>query len=161
MVTVLLHLSIAGVFATGCGWKPSAPPAPPAGACAESDGPGPDTVRRAIAEVPVVAPGSTWVESARGYTRNCRLHWVKLTASDAMAATPEQLLFFDRDTPLGSPTPNPKPYTTVLSSGQDTVTVQYQWQVGDEPSCCPTGIGTTRYQITNGKLKVLDPIPDQ
>jgi hypothetical protein len=36
----------------------------------------------------------------------------------------------------------------VLTHGGDEfVTVQYQWQVGDNPPCCPTGIGTVRFQI--------------
>ncbi len=40
--------------------------------------------------------------------------------------------------------------------------MQYQWQVDDELDCCPTGVGTTRYQIgSNGKLKAVDPIPNQ
>lgn len=154
---MLVTMSVA---IAGCALQPAAPPAPPAEPCSDADGPSADTVRRAIAAVPAVAADSTWTESARGYTRNCRLHWVKLTLSDATAASPEQLLFFDHDTPLGSPTPNPKPYTTVLSSGADAVTVQYQWRIGDEPSCCPAGIATTRYRIADGRLKALDPIPD-
>ncbi len=159
MATTLVALAVA---AAGCGWQPASPPAPPEDTCADSDGPSAATVQRAVAEVPP-APGSSdgsdWVESARGHTRDCRLHWLKLSPSDATAASPEQLLFFDHDTPLGSPTPEPKPYTLVLSSGRDTVTVQYQWRVADEPLCCPTGIGTTRYRIVDGKLKALDPIP--
>ncbi|HEU0189680.1 MAG TPA: LppP/LprE family lipoprotein [Mycobacterium sp.] len=154
----------------GCGLGPAPPPKPSTDTCTDSDGPSLDAVRRAIAAVPPPTrdPGdpetaalSTWTESARGHTRNCRLHWVKLVVTDAMASSPEQLLFFDHDTPLGSPTTNPKPYTTVLSSGEDTVTVQYQWQVGSDPSCCPTGIGTTRFRIDGGKLKAVDSIPDQ
>ncbi len=145
--------------ATGCGFRPAAPPAPPEDSCAESDGPAPGTVARAIAAVPAAAGGS-WVESADGHTRDCRLYWVKLTPREATPAGPEQLLFFDRNTPLGSPTPNPRPYTTVVASGYDTVTVLYQWQIAGDPPCCPSGTGTTRYRIgSDGKLRILDPIP--
>jgi len=50
----------------------------------------------------------------------------------------------------------------VLASDQDTVTVQYQWQVGNQPPRCPNGIGTVRYQIgSDGKLKALGPILNQ
>jgi hypothetical protein len=155
-------LMVLGVAAAGCGWKPSAPSPPPPDNCADSDGPTEGTVRRAIAELPPVAGHSGWEETSGGHTRNCRLYWVKLHLSDATEGSPEQLLFFDHNTPLGSPTANPKPYTTVMSAGENTVTVQYQWRVGDEPLCCPTGIGTTRYAIgPDGKLTALDPVPDQ
>lgn len=137
------------VGVVGCGWRPAAPPAPPEDHCTDSDGPTFDTVRRAVA-----AAGAGWTETARGHTRNCRLHWVKLGRIDAVADSPEQLLFFDRGTPLGSPTPDPRPYITVLPATTDTVIVQYQWRVGDDPACCPTGIATTRYRIgPHGKLE--------
>ena len=58
-----------------------------------------------------------------------------------------QLLFFDHNIPIGTPTPNPKPRTTVLSATDDVVTVQYQWQVAGDSACCPTGKGTAQYQI--------------
>ena len=69
------------------------------------------------------------------------------------------MVFFDRNNPLGTTTPNPKPYITVVPGGKDYMTVQYQWQVSNEPAYCPTGIGTARFQIgQDGELKVLDPI---
>lgn len=140
-----------GVTVAGCGWQPAAPPAPPEDSCADSDGPSPDTVRRAIAAVPPIE-NATWTETARGHTRNCRLYWVKLSLADATPVGPEQLLFFDHNTPLGGP--EPQPYTTVASAGRDTVIVQYQWRVDDDPPCCPTGGRTTRYRIgPHGKLE--------
>lgn len=155
---VITALAMIGAVA-GCGWQPAAPPAPPEDGCADSDGPSADTVRRAIAAVPVGADGAGWIRSATGHTGDCRLYWVKLSRSDATAASPEQLLFFDHDTPLGSPTADPLPYTTVVAASTDTVIVQYQWRSGDDPPCCPSGGATTRYRISNGKLKALDPIP--
>jgi hypothetical protein len=53
----------------------------------------------------------------------------------------------------------PRPYVNVVTSSADTVTVQYQWKQGSDQPCCPTGIGTARFQIVDGKLKALDPIP--
>lgn len=155
-------LMMLGLIAAGCGYKPSAPPPPKPDTCTDADAPAADTVKQAIAAVPQLTPGNAWIETARGHTRNCRLYWVQISSSNATASTPEQVVFFDRNTPLGTPTPNPKPYLTVLASGDDAVMIQYQWQVGDDPPCCPTGIGTARFQIgKDGKLKALDPVPNQ
>jgi hypothetical protein len=148
--------------ASGCGGKPPTPASSPPDTCKASDGPTTDTVRQAIVSVPVLVPGSIWVEIARGHARKCRLYWVQIIPSIATESTPQQLLFFDHNTPLGTPTPNPKPYITVLPPADDTITVQYQWQVGSDQPCCPTGIGTARFQIgSDGKLKALGKIPNQ
>ena len=150
------------LLASACGGKPTTAPAPRADTCKQSDGPTAETVRRAIASVPVEVAGSSWVEIARGHTKNCRLHWVQIIPTIASESTPQQLLFFDHNTPLGPPTPNPKPYITVLPAGDDTITVQYQWQVGNEEPCCPKGTGTVKFQIgSDGKLQALGKIPHQ
>jgi hypothetical protein len=157
LIVVLLIL-----LAAGCGSKPPVPRATPPDTCKSSDGPTVDTVRQAIASVPIIVPGSTWVEIARGHTRNCRLYWVQIIPTIASESTPQQLLFFDRNTPLGTPTPNPKPYITVLPPSDDTITVQYQWQKGNDQPCCPTGIGTVKFQIgSDGKLQAFGTIPHQ
>jgi hypothetical protein len=150
------------LLVSACGGKPTTPPAPRADTCKQSDGPTADTVRQAIASVPVEVPGSSWVEIARGHTKNCRLHWVQIIPTIASESTPQQLLFFDHNSPLGPPTPNPKPYITVLPAGDDTITVQYQWQVGNEEPCCPKGSGTVKLQIgSDGKLQAVGKIPHQ
>lgn len=150
------------LLAAGCGWKPAAPPAARPDTCKESDGPTPDTVRQAIASVPVTVPGTTWVEIARGHTKKCRLYWVQIIPTIASESTPQQLLFFDHKAALGAATPNPKPYISVLPPADDTVTVQYQWQVGNDQPCCPTGKGTVKFQIgPDGKLQALGKIPNQ
>jgi hypothetical protein len=75
---------------------------------------------------------------------------------------PQQLLLFDRNTPIGTATPQPKPYTNVLTSGENTVTVQYQWEQASDAPGRPTGIAQVRYQLgDDGKIKALDPIPNQ
>jgi hypothetical protein len=156
--------STAVLFASGagCDSKPSTPAAAPPDTCKASDAPGNDTVRRAINTVPIEVRGSFWVEIGRGHAKKCRLNWVQIIPSIAGESTPQQLLFFDHDTLLGTATPNPKPYITVLPPGDDTVTVQYQWQVGKDEPCCPTGRGTVRFQIgPDGKLRALDKIPHQ
>lgn len=150
------------LLASGCGWKPTAPPQARPDTCKESDGPTADTVRRAITAVPIAIPGTIWVEMGRGHTRNCRLHWVQIIPTIASESSPQQLLFFDHNAPLGSPTSNPKPYITVLPPSDDTVTVQYQWQKGNDQLCCPTGIGTVKFRIgPDGKLQTLGKVPNQ
>jgi len=150
------------LLVSACGGKPATPPASRADTCKDSDGPTADTVRQAIAAVPVEVPGSSWVEIARGHTKKCRLHWVQIIPTIASESTPQQLLFFDHNTGLGTPTPNPKPYITVLPPSDDTITVQYQWQVGKDEPCCPTGIGTVKFQVgPDGKLQALGKIPHQ
>jgi hypothetical protein len=157
LVVILLIL-----LASACGGKPPAPSPAKPDTCKDSDGPTADTVRQAIAAVPITIPDTTWVEIARGHTRKCRLYWVQIIPTIASESTPQQLLFFDHNTPLGSPTPNPKPYITVLAPSDDTVTVQYQWQVGKDQPCCPTGIGTVKFQVgSDGKLRALGKIPNQ
>ncbi|MEE6176858.1 LppP/LprE family lipoprotein [Mycobacterium sp. 050134] len=150
------------LLAAGCGGKPANSPSAPSGKCKDSDGPAADTVRQAIASVPIAEPGTAWVEIGRGHTRNCRLYWVQVIPTIASESTGQQLLFFDRNASLGTPTPNPKPYITVLPPSDDTVTVQYQWQVGKDQPCCPTGIGTVKFKIgPDGKLQALGKIPHQ
>jgi hypothetical protein len=158
LMAVLLFL---GLVASGCGWSPPSAPPPQPDKCTPTDGPTPDTVSSAIAALPPPAPGVTWTEIARGHTKNCRLYWVQVS-TDTDSASPSHLLFFDRNTPLGPATPTPRPYTTVINSGQDTVTVQYQWQQPSDAPGRPTGIAQVRYQLgADGKLKALDPIPNQ
>ena len=70
------------------------------------------------------------------------------------------MLFFDHKSPIGTPTPDPRPYITINAIGNDTAAVQYQWRQGQEPACCPTGVATVRFKIEDGKLKALDPIPN-
>jgi hypothetical protein len=159
---MILLILVTFSVASACGGKPPATSPRPAVTCKDSDGPTADTVRQAIASVPIAVPGTTWVQIARGHTRNCRLYWVQLIPTIASESTPQQVLFFDHNIPLGPATPNPKPYITVLPPSEDTITVRYRWQVGNDQPCCPTGIGAVKFQIgPNGKLKALGEIPNQ
>ncbi len=150
-------LMTVGLLAVGCGWSPPSPPPTSSAACTEADGPAADSVANEIKNL----PAAQWKETSRGHTPDCRLHWVVVTSGDA-SDSPQQVLFFDRKSPIGSPTPDPRPYINVITMGSDTAVVQYQWRQGQDPACCPTGIGTVRVQIgEDGKLKALDPIPNQ
>ena len=104
-------------------------------------------------------PAANWSEIVSGHTADCSLHWVVVGSGDA-SDSPGQVLFFDRKSPIGTATPDPRPYITVSAMSSDTAAVQYQWRQGQEPACCPTGIATVRFKIEDGKLKALDPIPN-
>ena len=149
-----------GLLVGGCGWKPPGPPPLAYQTCSEADGPGAAAVQQAIAGLTPIE-GGAWTERSRGNSGNCTLSWVEVTTDKATASAPAQVLFFDRDTFLGTPTPDPKPYLTVVVSGEDIATVQYQWLQGNDPDCCPTGIGSVRFQLDkDGTLEALDPIPN-
>lgn len=143
------------LIAAGCGWSPPAPTTSSAAGCSPSDGPSAETVSAEIAKL----PAAQWFEVVSGHTADCSLHWVVVNSGDA-SDTPAQVLFFDRKTPIGTPTPDPRPYITINATGSDTAAVQYQWRQGQDPACCPTGIATVRFKIEDGKLKALDPIPN-
>ncbi len=145
-----------GLFSVGCGWSPPSAPPTSTQACAPSDAPSPDTVQQAIAGLP---QGTQWKEDSRGHTPDCRLNWVVVGSGDA-SDSPHQVLFFDRNTSLGPATSEPRPYINVTTMRNDIANVQYQWRQGQDPACCPTGIGTVRFKIgDDGKIKSLDPIP--
>ncbi|HEX7427072.1 MAG TPA: LppP/LprE family lipoprotein [Mycobacterium sp.] len=153
LIAVLMTL---GVVAVGCGWSPPSAPPTTSVACTQADGPTAETTQQAVASLP---QGAQWRETSRGHTPNCRLNWVVVSAGDA-SDSPQQVLFFDRNNSLGPATPEPRPYINVTTMGDDTVNVQYQWRQGQDPACCPTGIGAVRFKIEDGKLKALDPIPN-
>lgn len=146
---------LALLFLAGCGFSPPGGPTASPGACSEADAPAADTVTAALGGL---APG-TWQETSRGNTVNCRLYWVQASA-DPSASAPQAVLFFDRNTPLGTATPEPRPYTTVVATGQDNASVQYQWETATDAPGMPTGIGTVRFRLNDdGALTALDPIP--
>jgi len=144
------------LLAAGCGSnQPSSAPTTSA-ACTKDDGPSEETVTAEIAKL----PKADWLEIMSGHTADCSLHWVVVGSGDA-SDSPGQVLFFDRKTPIGTPTPDPRPYVTITPTGDDTASVQYQWRQGQDPACCPTGTATVRFKIEDGKLKALDPIPNK
>jgi len=158
---VIAVMLSAGSAAAGCGWSPPGGAPPTADTCTPADGPSGDAVQRAVTGLPRPGGDAAWQETASGHTGNCRLNWVQVAPLNPQPDSPQQVLFFDRQTPLGPATPQPRPYISVPTTTDDTVTVQYQWKQGDEPPCCPTGIGTVRFRIgDDGKLQALDPIPN-
>ncbi len=143
------------VLLASCGWSP-----PNSGPQSSSDCPAEDTPTAETITAAVQKVGSGWTETTRGHTPDCRLHWVVIGTGDDALDAPVQVLFFDRNNPLGPPSPRPRPYTTVVPLGEHIATVSYQWRQGADKPCCPTGIGQVRFQIgEDGALQALDPIP--
>ena len=153
LASVLLTL---GVTVAGCGWSPPAP-APTSSAAAADCGPRP-TAQDVEAEFALLPP-APWREVSRGHASDCRLQWVVVTSGDQPDSL-QQVLFFDDGAPVGSPTMDPRPYITVTAQGEHDAVVQYQWSQGDDEPCCPTGIGTARVTLEDGRLTILDPIPN-
>lgn len=154
-VSALMSMILA---ASGCGWNPPSAAPPQPDTCTPADGPTAAAVDAGVATIAPPSAGGAWKESARGHTADCALTWIQVTPSAAAPDSAQQVLFFDGDTALGTPTPEPRPYVTVTANG-DVVSVQYQWRQGDDEPCCPTGIGTVRFELTDGKLLALDPVP--
>ncbi|GFH03985.1 LppP/LprE family lipoprotein [Mycolicibacterium hippocampi] len=151
-VSALMMLVTLAALTVGCGWSPSGPAPTSTAAC----GPGP-TDEVVTSEFLLLPPGQ-WRETARGNAPDCRLNWVVVTDGEA-PDSPQQVLFFDGTDPVGSPTPEPRPYITVIPQGDHHAHVQYQWRQGQDEPCCPTGIGSARVTLEDGRLTVLDPIP--
>jgi hypothetical protein len=144
-----------GLIAAGCGYDPASAPPTSSANCTQAEGPTADSIDHEIKQL----PAAQWQEIVRGHTADCGLHWVVVSSGDA-SDSPGQVLFFDRKSPIGTATPDPRPYITVTAMGGDTAAVQYQWRQGQDLACCPTGIATVRFKIEDGKLKALDPIPN-
>ncbi|MBX7431527.1 LppP/LprE family lipoprotein [Mycobacterium sp. Y57] len=151
-VTGLSVALVALVTLTACGWSP--PSAPPTSTADCGPGPGAD----AIGAETSMLPAGSWREISRGNTPDCQLYWV-VVASGTAPDSPQQALFFDGAAPVGWPTPDPRTYITVTPQGDHNAVVQYQWRQGEDQPCCPTGIGSARVTLEDGRLTVLDPIP--
>jgi len=146
-------LIITVATAAGCGWSP--PTAAPTSTAVDC-GPGPDAA--SVESELQLLPPEPWRETSRGRSADCSMQWVVVTGGD-QPDSPQQVLFFDGVEPVGSPTMDPRPYITVTSQGEHDAVVQYQWRQGADQPCCPTGIGTARVTIEDGRLTILDPIP--
>lgn len=125
-----------------------------------SERPSPADVQAAMAGLPRLRDDLAWSQYAEGASEAGNLVWVHAIVAEGSASTPEHLLLFKGRTYLGTATQEPRPYTRVLSTNGDTITVEYCWIVGDEPSAAPAGVGTVRYQLTDeGTVTALDKAP--
>src|SRR6478672_9463301 len=102
-----------GLIATGCGFSPRSAPPTSSATCSQADGRSADTVAAEIAK-----PAVNWSEIVSGHTADCSLHWVVVSSGDA-SDSPGQVLFFDRKSLIGTPTPDPTDIAAVqyMASG--------------------------------------------
>ncbi|KIU17489.1 LppP/LprE family lipoprotein [Mycolicibacterium llatzerense] len=158
-IAALSVLAASALLAAGCGWSPKGPDsAPQADKCTPADGPAQNVVTASIYALPA-PPSGKWTQMSSGHTANCALYWVQVGQNNSTPDSPQQVVFFNKNTMIGTPTPNARPYITVTASAPDSVTVQYQWEQAKDQPGMPTGIGSTRFTVDGGALKALDPIP--
>lgn len=71
----------------------------------------------------------------------------------------QQAFFFLGGTYIGTDASKPSGYVQVTSQGDTEVTLAYGlYKTGGE-LCCPSGTASVRFQLNNGKLVAVDPIP--
>ncbi|MUL68480.1 hypothetical protein BOO86_28700 [Mycobacterium sp. CBMA 234] len=158
-VSAFALLAGSALLAAGCGWSPKGgEPTPEADKCTPADAPPQNVVAASIFTLPP-PPTGKWVQMSSGHTSNCALYWVQLGQNNSTPDSPQQVVFFNKGTMLGTPTPTARPYITVTASTPNTATVQYQWQQAKDQPGMPTGIGSVRFTVEGGALKALDPIP--
>ena len=72
----------------------------------------------------------------------------------------QQAFFFVNGRYIGTDTSQPSAALRVLGQGDTEVTLSYPLYRRGEPLCCPSGgHARVRFQLNNGKLTPLDPIP--
>jgi hypothetical protein len=72
----------------------------------------------------------------------------------------QQAFFFVGDRYIGTDAKEPSASVKVVSQGETEVTLAYPLYRPSDPLCCPGGgTATVHFQLNNGKLTALDPIP--
>jgi hypothetical protein len=72
----------------------------------------------------------------------------------------QQAFFFVNGHYIGTDTSQPSAAVSVVSQGDTEVTLAYPLYRSSDPLCCPGGgHARVRFQLNNGKLVPLDPIP--
>jgi hypothetical protein len=106
-------------------------------------------IYKALTALPRLYDDTAWMATDLGHTAAGGLTWVHAAIERGSTSSPEHVLFFAGQGFLGTATPEPHPFTQVVGTDDDTVTVQYRWLIGEEPNSTPAGVGTVRYQLTN------------
>ena len=113
-------------------------------------------------------PGALAVVRAHGYTASATsdyhpsqtLRVLVGTGSHSNDGYDKQAFFFVDGRYLGTDSSRPSAQISVVSQSDTEVTLAYQLYRPHDPLCCPGG-GTAhvRFQLNNGRLVPLDPIP--
>ena len=106
----------------------------------------------------VQAHGYTASETSQ-YHPNQTLRVLVGTKSGSGDGYDQQAFFFLGSRYLGTDTKQPSATVTVVSQGDTEVTLEYPLYRRGEQLSSPSGQATVRFQLNDGKLTALDPIP--
>ena len=123
-----------GLIAAGCGWSPPSAPPPSRTPARRRTVP---ATRPFDRRSPVCRRPGGDVAEGQGPRRELPAVLGAVNGGAIDSDSPQQVLFFDRNTPLGPATPEPRPYINVLPTGDDTAVVQYQWRQGQRRAMLP------------------------
>jgi hypothetical protein len=72
----------------------------------------------------------------------------------------QQAFFFVNGRYIGTDTSQPSGHVSVVEQGDTKATLAYGLYKPSDPACCPSGgQATVRFELDNGALAPLDPIP--
>jgi LppP/LprE lipoprotein len=119
----------------------------------------PPSEGEAAAAALVRAKGYTPNDSSE-YHSNQALRVLLATRSGSGDGYGQQAFFFVNGRYIGTDTKQPSAKLRVLSQGDTEVTLGYPLYRKNDALCCPGGgQATVHFQLNNGKLTALDPIP--
>jgi LppP/LprE lipoprotein len=169
--------STAKTTTTAPATTPTAPATTPAQTTTNGGTPSPSTTRSAPEPAfTKVAPsqgaegvsGAEAVLRAKGYTANDPSAYHSGQALRVLVGTRtgsgdgygQQAFFFVNGHFLGTDSSQPSATVRVASQSDTEVTLEYPLYKRSDPLCCPGGgKASVRFQLNNGKLTPLDPIP--
>jgi hypothetical protein len=94
------------------------------------------------------------------YRSNQALRVLLATKTGSGDGYAQQAFFFVNGRYIGTDTREPSATLRVLSQSDTEVTLAYPLYRKNDPLCCPGGgQATVRFQLNNGRLTALDPIP--
>ncbi len=138
---------------------PTSPPArtAPAPAFTKSEGGGGEGLGGA--EAVVAAKGFTATDTS-DYHSDQALRVLIGTRSGSSDGHGQQAFFFVNNSYIGTDAKEPSATVRVVAQSDTEVTLAYPLYRASDPLCCPGGgQATVRFQLNNGKLTPLDPIP--
>jgi hypothetical protein len=104
---------------------------------------------------------------SEGYTPNDTSQYhasqtlrVLTAARTGSAGGDQRAFFFVDDRYIGTDSSTPSAALKIVSQGETTVTLGYGMYRPHDSLCCPSGgEAKVRFQLDNGRLQALDPIP--
>jgi hypothetical protein len=98
--------------------------------------------------------------SAADYHSNQSLRVLVGTRTGSGDGYGQQAFFFVNGRYIGTDTSQPSAKLRVVGQGDTEVTLEYPLYRKNDPLCCPgAGVARVRFQLNNGRLSALDPIP--